>query len=331
MANDAAMMSATNAPSRPMTPETSNTSEKQVNERKVFSEAVLVAAASALSYAVAYAYRSGFASYFELPPLLLTPTIGGILQAAASVGILLLTFWNILNGLWIFLPRTDSIIGRHVRRLLLMLLIMVLVLYSFLTSWWSWVIIATVLFFFGFGFFIFPLITQREIHGYENKLLAQEKVDAAGITLVDEARQRIGNKALSLIVASVVLLYFAHAVGNNAAKAQEDYFVVADTPDHVVAAMDDDTIVLVAYDPAAMTLKRAYAIRRLTSERVWLLEKKHIGRLQRPAPLKALAPSAPVQTAPSPTPSPTAMRTTTPTPTATPTVTGYTETSDDLR
>lgn len=273
-----------------MAPSDAHTSDKQTTDTRFLSETVLIAAASALSYAVAYAYRSGFASYFGLPPLLLTPTIGGILQAAAAVGILLLTFWNLLNSIWIFLPRKDSAVGRHVRRLLLMLLVMVLILYSFLSFWWSWVIIAAVLLVMGSLFFILPLITQRKIRGYENKLLAQEKDEAAGITLIDEARQRIGKKTLSFIVASFVLLYFAYAVGNKAARDQEEYFVLADMPDYVVAAMDDDMIILVGYDRAAMTLQRAYIIRRLASETAWLLEKKHVGRLLQPPPLKALPP-----------------------------------------
>src|SRR5262249_49195185 len=87
------------------------------------------------------------------------------------------------------------------------------------------------------------------------------------------------------VFASLVLLVFAHSLGYWNAKNQEDYFVLADTPDHVVAAMDDDMIILAAYDPAVMRLKRSYTIRRLTSERVWLLEKKHIGKLSEPAPL----------------------------------------------
>jgi hypothetical protein len=59
----------------------------------------------------------------------------------------------------------------------------------------------------------------------------------------------------------------------------------ADTPDYVVAAMDDDMLILVAYDPTTMTLKRSYSVRRLTSDRIWSIEKKHIGKLVQPEPL----------------------------------------------
>ena len=84
-------------------------SEKRVSARTFFSEAVLIAAASALSYAVAYAYRSGFASYFDLPPLLLTPTIGGILHAGAAVGAFLLFLWvlSFINPFELFYNRHD--------------------------------------------------------------------------------------------------------------------------------------------------------------------------------------------------------------------------------
>src|SRR5437016_4506838 len=115
-------------------------SESERN-RTGISEALLVASASGVSYAVAYAYRSGFASYFGLPPLLLTPTLGGVLQAGAAVGAVLLSFWVIVNGLWIFLPRSDSAVGRSIRRLLLILLIIVLTFFSVFTYKWGWLII----------------------------------------------------------------------------------------------------------------------------------------------------------------------------------------------
>jgi hypothetical protein len=246
-----------------------------------------VAAASALSYAVAYAYRSGFASYFDLPPLLLTPTLVTVLQAGAAVGAVLLVFWTIVNALWMFLPETKTAVSRRIYFLVLMVLIYALMFYSLFTYKWGWLILLGILCFFGFFEFIFPLITQRRVAGYENKLLAQDKIDDAQKTLLDRVGNRYGYKGMGLVLAVVVLLSFAHSVGYANAKEQEDFFVVADAPDYVVAAIDDDMIILVAYDAAKMTLKRAYTIRRLASEHVWQLEKKHIGKLVQPEPLNS--------------------------------------------
>lgn len=267
-----------------------DTNAKPVIERKGIPEALLLAGASALSYAVAYAYRSGFASYFDLPPLLLTPTLGGILQAGAAVGALLLSLSIIVNGLWMFLPRRNSAMGRSVRRLFLMLLITVLMLFSLFAYRWGWTVVIGALCFFGFFELIFPLITQRKTSGYENKLLAQEKVETTFTSLLGEANKRFGSLFIAIIFTALILLSFAHSVGYKAAKEQEDYFVLTDTPGYIVAAMDDDVLVLAAYDQIAMTVRRAYIVRRLTPERAWPLEKRHIGRLVGPPPLKSSSP-----------------------------------------
>jgi hypothetical protein len=265
-------------------------SEKQTSGKTFLSEAILVAAASALSYAVAFAYRSGFASYFGLPPLLLTPTIGGILQAGATVGASLLFLGVIVNGLWLFVPRKDSVLARHIKRMLFIFVLGVLGAYRLFAERWGWVVLLGLLCLFGFGLFIFPLISQRQVRSYENKLLAQEKVEARSDLLLDAVGRRMGDKALLFAFAAFVLVYFANSLGYTTAKNQQDYFVLADMPDHVVAAMDDDMVVLVGYDPTAMTIRRQYIIRRFSSEPVWLLEKKHIGKLREPPPLKASSP-----------------------------------------
>ena len=252
------------------------------NERKFLSDALLVAAASALSYAVAYSYRSGFASYFDLPPLLLTPTLGAVLRAGAAVGavVLIFSFTALL-----FLPQKNTALSSRIYTLFLLLVFLALVNYSLFTSIRGWLSLVGVLCFLGFFEFVWPLITQPQVAGYKNKLLAQDNFDAAQNTFWDRIGNRYGYKGVGLVVAVLVLIFVAHSVGYSNAKEQEDFFVLADAPGYVVAAMDDDVILLVAYDPATMTLKRAYTIRRLASEHVWQLEKKHIGKLVQPEPL----------------------------------------------
>jgi len=257
------------------------------SERKLLSDAFFVAAASAFSYAVAYAYRAGFASYFDLPPLLLTPTLGAMLHAAAAIGAVLAMFAMIVNNVWLFLPKTMTAVTRRIYLLVFMTVLFALVFYRLFTYKWGWLILVGISCFFGFFEFIFPLITRRNVAGYENKLIAQDKFDDSQLTLLDQIGNRFGYKGMGLVFLVVVLLLFAHSVGYANAKEQEDFFVLADAPDYVVAAIDDDMAILVAYDVTTMTLKRTFIVRRLASEHIWSLEKKHIGKLVQPAPLKA--------------------------------------------
>ena len=252
-------------------------------EETRFPEAVLLAGASAISYAVAYAYRTGFASYYGLPPVLLTPTIGGILQAGAGVGAILLTLSLFLNSFWMFLPSRESALGRSIRRVFLMLVVTILTSYSLFVYRWGWLAVPAALCVFGFLELVFPLLTQRKIARYEDKLAAQEKVESKVTTPADHLAKRIGKKAFLLVLAAYILINFSHSVGYRAAKEQEEFFVLDDTPGYVVAMMDDDIVVLVAYDPESSTLKRSYDVRRLSSSQAsWRLRKKKIGRLNGP-------------------------------------------------
>jgi hypothetical protein len=256
-------------------------------------DAVLLAAASGASYAVAYAYRSGFASYYDLPPLLLTPTIGGILQAGAAVGAALLSVWIIINGVWVFVPRADSALRRSFQRLLLILLISYLTMYSFLPDKWGWLSMLAVSCFFGFFEFVIPLLTQPRTKTYEEKLAGQEKIEAGVNMMVDYIGDRFGKKAVLLAFTAFILMNFAHSVGYRAAKEQEEFFVLTDAPDHVVAEMDDEMVILVAYDPVQKTLKQNYEVRRFRSKPVWLLEKRHIGKLRGPPKERQSPPDKP--------------------------------------
>lgn len=246
-------------------------------------DAILLAAASAVSYAVAYAYRTGFASFYGLPPVLLTPTVGGILQAGAAVGATLLTLSVFVNGLWMFLPSRESPVGRSIRRLFVMLVVTILVSYSLFAYKWGWLVVPAALCIFGFLELVFPLFTQRKIASYGDKLAAQEKVESNVTTPLDHFAKRIGRKAFVLVFASYVLMHFAYAVGYRAAKEQEEFFMLDDAPGYVVATMDDDMIVLVAYDPETSTLKGSYDVRRHSSSHSsWRLQKRKIGKLNAP-------------------------------------------------
>jgi len=188
---------------------------EKARPRKIISEALLLAAASGFSYAVAYAYRSGFASFFGLPPLLLTPTLGVVIQAGAAIIAALSFFWLLLYSFWGFLPRASSVVGRQLRVLLIVGFFFSLAFFSVLArSKWGWLIILGFLCVFGFGMFVFPLITQREVAGYENKLLAQQKIENAAQqrTLLDRIGERIGHKRMLLILAAILGSYRAIVV-----------------------------------------------------------------------------------------------------------------------
>lgn len=253
-----------------------------------------MAIASALSYAVAYAYQSGFASHFGLPPLLLSPTIGSILQAGAAVGVVLIVFWNFASVAWHFSPRGDTALKRVIRRVVALALVMGLLFLPVLDRKSGWIAFVAMLGFFVFFEFVFPLIAQRKIIGYENKLLEQEELErhVAQHSLLDRAVIAFGKSALRLLVAAVLLIFVSYSVGLRAAINQEEFFVLADRPGYVVAAVEDNLLILAAYMPATLTLTGTYQVERLSDSRTWTLQKAHIGKLAVAPKLKASSPRA---------------------------------------
>lgn len=255
-----------------------------MTETRAISEGILIATASALSYAVAFAYDTGYAKYFGIPPLFISPNVGAVLKAAGIVGITLLTFWNIANGLWLFIPRGTSARSRAIQRLATITLITGLLIFYLLEGLPAWLTLAIVVGFFGFYEFVFPLIVNRKIVGYENKLLAQEAIEeeAQKHTLLEKTKGIIGEDGLRLLAFSLILLIMATVIGGNTAKNQEDFYVLAGRPNAVILSMHENVLILGNYDPETLMLSGSYVLEQLSDAHQWKLEKRKIGKLKPP-------------------------------------------------
>lgn len=240
-----------------------------------------MALVTALSYAVAYAYNAGFASFFDLPPFLISPTVGTILQAAAAVGAVLLGFWNIVSVVWVFAPRGDTALVRSIRRFLVFLFIIGFFYVPIRDVKGVWILVAIISGLYVFFSFVFPFITQRNIAGYENKLLGQEEIERAadGHSLNAHVAQSLGGSKLLVGALCVLLVYFSYFVGFGAAVRKEGFLVLDGRPGYVVAALDDELLVLAGYDPATRKLTGNYQVERLAEGRPWALRRMHIGKL----------------------------------------------------
>jgi len=253
------------------------------NNREV-SETILIAAGSAISYAVAFAYRSGYGSHFGLPPLLLSPSLGVVLQAAGVVGLVALSFWNIAFAVWPWMPRGNSARDIAIRRVALFCIVMSALIFQMADGWRAWAILAAILGFFVFLEFILPLIAHRKVSGYENKLLAQEDIErnTQQYSLTSLASGLIGDGLFRLIAVAVLVVMLANLVGTKVAKNQTEFYILKDSPGHVVAAMDDAVVILAGYDEKTLALTGSYQVERISESRPWTFQKRFIGRLSAP-------------------------------------------------
>ncbi|MCP5460021.1 MAG: hypothetical protein H6971_10375 [Gammaproteobacteria bacterium] len=256
-----------------------------MSESRVLSEGLLIAAASALAYAVAFAYDAGYAEYFGIPPLFSSPTLGDVLKAAGAVSLALLSFWNIASGIWPFLPRGTTARDRAIWSILVFALTAGLFIFYILDGRSAWITLAIVVGIFGFLEFVFPLIVNRKIAGYENKLLAQEAIEqnAQKYTLLEKAAGIVGEGRLWLLALVGLLLFMAHGIGFKAAKNQEVFYALVDRPNTVVLSMHETVLILGTYDPTTLTLSGSYVVEQLSDAHQWTLERRQLGKLKRPS------------------------------------------------
>lgn len=252
-----------------------------MRQTSIVPDGMIVAAGSAMSYAIAFAYRSGYSSHFGLPPLLLSPTLGDVLQAAGAVGAVLLLFFYVADAAWPWLPSGTSAVRRAARRVLIIILALALLALLIRESavWLAFLAIAGLSSFFEF---VFPLISQRRIAGYERKLAAQEKVETSAqqLTLFGSAMNVFGRRTGLVLAGVLFLLPMAHLVGLRSARMQEEFFVLADRPGYVVATMSDGIVILCSYNAKRAALTGTYLVEPLSESRTWLLRRERVGRLK---------------------------------------------------
>jgi len=175
----------------------------------------------------------------------------------------------------------DTALTRAIRRFLVIVLFVGLFYAPIRDVKGAWILAAIILGLYAFFSFAFPLITQRKIAGYENKLLGQEKIerDADSHSLNAHVARALGERELLMGALCILLVYFSYLVGVGAAIRKEDFLVLDDRPGFVVAALDEELLVLAGYDPVTRKLTGYYQVERLAENRPWVLKSMHIGKL----------------------------------------------------
>src|SRR6266851_9610078 len=112
---------------------------------RVFSDPLLIAGFTASSYAVGYAYRSGFAEHFGVPGILVAPTVTTVLEAAAALGGVLVTYLTAANFVWMLVPHTNSAVARAVKRFVAYILCMGFLLFPVAKLEHAWIVLAGIM------------------------------------------------------------------------------------------------------------------------------------------------------------------------------------------
>ncbi|RZT75736.1 hypothetical protein EV678_2923 [Azospira oryzae] len=229
------------------------------------SDAIWVIALTAASYAVAFSYESGFAKYFNIPVSLITISPTLLLNAGGSLLAAAIPMYAIANAIWPLLPRSETALAKAVRLLVKQTLFLVFLFSPLLLHGEGWYLFGGVIAFTAFFELVFPLIAQRKIPTFEQKLVEQDKIErnASSFSLIGTAVGRFGRAPVLFLFLLLVVSSFASVLGGQTAKAKTDFLLVKGEPNTVLLCQYDSVFVTQSFDPESKVLTGYIKIARL--------------------------------------------------------------------
>ena len=130
--------------------------------------------------------------------------------------------------------------------------------------------------------FVWPLITEKKVTGYENKLIEQEKIEVEfhKRTPSEYISRQLGEEVLILFGFAATMIFLGFLAGIREAMTQEEYYISEQRPGYVIATLNDSMVIFVKYDSSTNTILKEYIIQPL--DICLKLQKQRIGRLIRP-------------------------------------------------
>lgn len=232
--------------------------------------AALFALATPIGYLAAYLREWGFCSVFGIPVELIQPNITTILIAITSgLGVLFFLFWFADLFYTFSQLRKLKDFGPVRRRLSFDLLVIILfffLLVVFPPLRVGWPVLVYFLVMLIFIQFVAPLISQRKITGYRNKLETQDRTERETQILLDYIIKRAGITIVSLGIIVALFLCSMLAVGYNTAVTQTDFLVPSTNQNLVVLRIYEDNLICAPYDIKTKEVEKTFIIIKLNDE-----------------------------------------------------------------
>ena len=247
------------------------------------SEGFIVAAISATAYIFAFVYEAGFAKVFHMPLALIAISLTNVLIAAGSlliVGHLLLSAANLV---FVVFDRFKGPISSKVKLLTPLILYSLAVL--LVTAGTPMLSIWMVMVLFGgcvlgiFFLFIFHMLTQRDKSSYQDKLVAQDELDAHTRDLWSLFAKRFGVGPYNLLLSLVIALLVIYMAGQSAAMRQSSYLVTSTFPEMIVLRIYGDNIICAPFDREAREVEPSFIVLRIGEDPELMLYSESVGPL----------------------------------------------------
>ena len=235
------------------------------NSKSKLIDGVTLAILPAIGFASAYNFESSYNDFFGIPHDFAQVDSKTIVVALVSVfsSVFLALYWvHVFASNIVFFRKTA--LRRTFGTLISYLFLSWIFILLAAPDYALWVVVAT-LAVGGFFGFVFPLITQRKVEGYENKLLAQEQTEREASTssdLIDRVVKAGGRRGLILVIIGFVVYIAAGLRGSGVARTQREFLSPSDSSDLVVVRAYGERLILVGFDEESKHLDGRVVLRK---------------------------------------------------------------------
>lgn len=265
-----------------MSNEVKNGDQEQRKLSSIWWQSILAISplAAALGYIMAYLYEVGYCSVFGIPLEFISLDTTHILIAVSKVFLsTLILFWFCYMAFMLFPKhkRRGPISGRF---FMLMVLGFIFVAFAinYPRAWREYYFMVPFFACIIFLLFVSPLITQRKVQGYRNKLIAQDKIDTATNPL-NYIERHIGRSAVIILLLLLPLIALPYFNGETNATEQESFLVPSTYQSSVVLRIYGDNLICAELDPQGGNLTGRFFMINMDDEPRPYLSLQKIGRL----------------------------------------------------
>jgi hypothetical protein len=244
-------------------------------------EGIALLVLTATVYSAFLVREMGYADQFDIPHDLIVTSHIGLLSAAKAIVWGAMVYVGKVNLVWILTPRKHAL-GFHLLRYAIGFgLIVGFAMFPYLATdlslWWF----LGVVLFLAFFWFGWPLITQRKVKGYENKLVEQVRIETAWNDIYGDVLSRVDRSTHILLIVVAAIMVFAYGDGRRNALEQEDFDVVGQDSNTIVLRIYGEIVVMAALDAATHQLSGLLTVQKLSEERGIEIRRTKLGRLKR--------------------------------------------------
>ena len=253
------------------------------NGKKIISEGILIAAVPFLGYLTVFIYELGFSNYFGIPYEFIQPSFTGVcLVTAIIIGVLLNVF--VVGHLFsVILPIKEGPFLRVIKRVTLPLLVLLFFVFLLGKEWKIYLGSIVIVMIIVAVEFLWPLLTCRDKKTYEEKLIAQEKIEEKFEPefrrFFDYIDAKFSRQNVSICLVTFLLLVFVYQAGLINAR-QKEHFWQIENDSKIVLRIYGDNLICADFDINKHIISDSFNIVKRSSEKTLSLKMIKTGKLK---------------------------------------------------